>query len=46
MADARNVKVGVISVYDVIEQILFLKQIRLNEYYYISIDLNTAAKDP
>ena len=46
MADGRNVKVGVISVYDVMEQILFLKEIRLNEdSYYLSIDLKTATKD-
>jgi len=46
MADGRNVKVGVISVYDVMEQILFLKEIRLNEdSYYLSLDLKTATKD-
>jgi len=31
MADGRNVKVGVTSAYDVMEQILFRKEIRLNE---------------
>jgi len=31
MADGRNVKVGVIAVYDVMEQILFLKETRFNE---------------
>jgi hypothetical protein len=31
MADGRNVKVGVIAVYDVMEQISSPKEIRLNE---------------